>query len=291
MKLVNAKKMIADAFKNKYAIPHININNLEWAKVVLQTAQKLNSPVIVATSEGAIKYMGGMKTVVGLVNGLMEDLKITVPVALHLDHGSYNACLQAMELGYTSVMYDGSHETFEVNYENTKKLMEVAKAKDISFEAEVGTIGGEEDGIVGKGEIADPQQAAQMASLGIDMLAAGIGNIHGPYPVEWKTLDFEALKNIEAAAKIGLVLHGGSGIPQEQVAKAISLGISKVNVNTELQQANAYAIWAFVESGEAKKGKNFDPRKLYANGTLAMAKVVEDKIKEFGSENKASAIH
>lgn len=290
MKLVNAKKMIADAFKNKYAIPHININNLEWAKVVLQTAQKLNSPVIVATSEGAIKYMGGMKTVVGLINGLMEDLNISVPVALHLDHGSYNACLQAMDLGYTSVMYDGSHETFEVNYENTKKLVEIAKAKNISFEAEVGTIGGEEDGIVGKGEIADPQQAAQMAALGIDMLAAGIGNIHGPYPAEWKSLDFEALQTIEAAAKIGLVLHGGSGIPQEQVAKAISLGISKVNVNTELQQANAYAIWAFVESGEAKKGKNFDPRKLYANGTLAMAKVVEDKIKEFGSENKASAI-
>ncbi|MGY6172217.1 class II fructose-1,6-bisphosphate aldolase [Candidatus Mycoplasma pogonae] len=284
---VNATSMIADAFKNKYAVPHININNLEWAKVVLTTAQKYQSPIIIATSEGAIKYMGGVDVVVGMVAGLVKDQNITVPVALHLDHGSYEGCLKAIEAGYSSVMYDGSHESFAVNYENTKKLVELAKTKNVSVEAEVGTIGGEEDGIVGNGDIADPEEAKKMAGLGISMLAAGIGNIHGPYPESWKTLDFDALNKIREAAGIGLVLHGGSGIPKDQIAKAISLGISKININTELQQANAKAIWDYVESGEAKKGKNFDPRKLYAPGTAAMEEVVKEKIFELGSNNKA----
>ncbi|MBN3534867.1 class II fructose-1,6-bisphosphate aldolase [Mycoplasma procyoni] len=287
MNLVNAKLMMKHAYKNKYAIPHININNLEWAKTVLLAAQEMKSPLILATSEGAVKYMGGMKTVVGMVKGLMEDLSISIPVALHLDHGSYEACLKAIEAGYTSVMYDGSHEPFETNYRRTQRLVKVALQKGVSVEAEVGTIGGEEDGIVGNGDIADPKEAAKMSSLGIDMLAAGIGNIHGPYPASWKSLNFEALKNISEAAKIGLVLHGGSGIPADQIQKAISLGISKINVNTELQQSNAKAIWEFVESGKAKQGKNFDPRKLYAPGTAAMRQTVIDKIKEFGAENKA----
>ncbi|UWD34278.1 class II fructose-1,6-bisphosphate aldolase [Mesomycoplasma molare] len=287
MSLVNAKLMMKDAYKKKYAIPHININNLEWAKTVLLAAQEMKSPLILATSEGAVKYMGGYKTVYGMVSGLMEDLKITIPVALHLDHGSFDACVKAIKSGYTSVMYDGSHETFKVNYNNTKKLTKLALVNGVSVEAEVGTIGGEEDGIVGNGDIANPDEAKKMSSLGIDMLAAGIGNIHGPYPESWKSLNFEALQQISAKAKIGLVLHGGSGIPKEQIQKAISLGISKINVNTELQQSNAKAIWAYVESGEAKKGKNFDPRKLYAPGTAAMRETVIEKIKEFGSENRA----
>lgn len=287
MNLVNAKSMIKDAFEKRYAIPHININNLEWAKTVLLTAQKYNSPIIVATSEGAVKYMGGLTTVVGIVKGLVKDLNITVPVVLHLDHGSFQGCLAAIEAGYSSVMYDGSHETFDINYANTQQLMEIANAKDISVEVEVGTIGGEEDGIIGNGDIADPEEAKKMSALKITMLAAGIGNIHGPYPPEWKSLNFEALDAIREAAKIGLVLHGGSGIPKEQIAKAISLGISKININTELQQANAKAIIEYVESGEAKKGKNFDPRKLYANGIKAMEEVVKTKIFELGSNDKA----
>ncbi|WGI36728.1 class II fructose-1,6-bisphosphate aldolase [Mesomycoplasma lagogenitalium] len=286
MGLVNAKIMMKDAYKKKYAVPHININNLEWAKTVLLSAQDMRSPLILATSEGAVKYMGGYKTVYGMVKGLIEDLKITIPVALHLDHGSYEACLKAIASGYTSVMYDGSHEDFKTNLKNTKKLLKVAVAAGVSVEAEVGTIGGEEDGIVGNGDLADPAEAKKMTSLGIDMLAAGIGNIHGPYPESWKSLNFEALQEISAKAKIGLVLHGGSGIPKDQIQKAISLGISKINVNTELQQANAKAIWEFVESGKAKQGKNFDPRKLYAPGSLAMRETVIEKIKEFGSENR-----
>lgn len=286
MSLVNAKQMIEKAVAGKYAVPHININNLEWTKVVLETAEKEKSPVILATSEGAVKYMGGYDVVYGMVSGLVKDLKISVPVALHLDHGSYVGALKAIEAGYTSVMYDGSHETFETNYANTQKLLELANSKNISVEAEVGSIGGEEDGIVGNGEIADPAQAEKMALLGITMLAAGIGNIHGPYPASWTSLNFEAIDKIKNAAKIGLVLHGGSGIPSEQIKKAISLGVAKINVNTELQQANAKAIEEYVLSGESKKGKNFDPRKLYANGTKAMAEVVSQKIQEFGSNNK-----
>ena len=285
--LVNAKEIVKKAYKGKYAVPHININNLEWTKTILLAAQSQNSPVILGTSEGAVKYMGGMKTIYGMVTGLMQDLKITIPVVLHLDHGSFEGCKQALKEGYTSVMYDGSHEDFKTNYKNTKKFVELAKKYNASVEAEVGSIGGEEDGIVGEGEIANPEEAKKMADLGVDFLAAGIGNIHGPYPASWTSLKFDALKNLSKACGIGMVLHGGSGIPKDQIKKAISLGISKININTELQQANVKAIWDYVESGEAKKGKNFDPRKLYAPGSKAMEQTVIEKIKELGSKNKA----
>ena len=264
--LVNAKEIIKKAYKEKYAVPHININNLEWTKTVLLAAEEAKSPVILGTSEGAVKYMGGFKTIYGMVVGLMEDLNITIPVVLHLDHGSLEGAKKALENGYTSVMYDGSHEDFATNYQNSMDIVKLAKKYNASVEVEVGSIGGEEDGIIGDGEIADPEQAKQMAELGIDFLAAGIGNIHGPYPSNWKGLQFEALDNISKSCGIGMVLHGGSGIPKDQIQKAISLGISKININTELQQANAKAIWEYVESGEAKKGKNFDPRKLLAPG-------------------------
>lgn len=285
--LVNAKEIIKKAYQNKYAVPHININNLEWTKTILLAAQEANSPIILGTSEGAVKYMGGYKTVYGMVTGLMNDLKITIPVVLHLDHGSFEATKIALENGYTSVMYDGSHETFATNYQNAAEVVKLAKKYDASVEVEVGSIGGEEDGIIGQGEIANPEEAKKMADLGIDFLAAGIGNIHGPYPKEWKSLNFDALSNLSQACQIGMVLHGGSGIPQDQIKKAISLGISKININTELQQANAQAIWNYVDSGEAKKGKNFDPRKLYAPGIEAMKKTVLEKIEELGSKNKA----
>ena len=285
--LVNAKEIIKKAYKEKYAVPHININNLEWAKTVLLAAEEAKSPVILGTSEGAVKYMGGFKTIYGMVVGLMDDLNITIPVVLHLDHGSLEGAKKALENGYTSVMYDGSHEDFATNYQNSMNIVKLAKKYNASVEVEVGSIGGEEDGIIGDGEIADPEQAKQMADLGIDFLAAGIGNIHGPYPSNWKGLQFEALDNISKSCGIGMVLHGGSGIPKEQIKKAISLGISKININTELQQANAKAIWEYVESGEAKKGKNFDPRKLLAPGIKAMKETVLEKIDELGSRNKA----
>lgn len=285
--LVNAKEIVKNAFKNKYAVPHININNLEWTKTILLTAEQQKSPIILGTSEGAVKYMGGYNTVYGMVTGLMRDLNITVPVVLHLDHGSMEGAKKALEAGYTSVMYDGSHETFEVNYKNSKEVVELAKKYNASVEVEVGSIGGEEDGIIGDGEIANPEEAKKMADLGIDFLAAGIGNIHGPYPASWTTLKFDALDGLSKACGIGMVLHGGSGIPKEQIQKAISLGISKININTELQQSNAKAIWDYVESGEAKKGKNFDPRKLYAPGIKAMENTVIEKIEELGSKNKA----
>ncbi|AWX70355.1 class II fructose-1,6-bisphosphate aldolase [Mycoplasmopsis anatis] len=287
MALVNAKEMLKKAKEGKYAIPHININNLEWAKAVLLTAEAEKSPVIVATSEGALKYMGGFNVVVGMVKGLVEDLKITVPVALHLDHGSYEGAKKAVEAGYTSLMFDGSHLPYEENYAKTKELVELAKKHNMSVEAEIGTIGGEEDGIVGNGELADPKQAKEMAALGIDVLAAGIGNIHGPYPASWKSLSFETLQEISKAAGIGIVLHGGSGIPTDQIKRAISEGVTKINVNTELQQANHKALRAYIESGEDLKGKNFDPRKLLKSGYEAMCQTVRDKIHEFGSNNKA----
>lgn len=285
--LVNAKAIIKQARAGRYAIPHININNLEWTKTILLTAQAENSPVILGTSEGAVKYMGGFKTVYGMVCGLMADLQISVPVVLHLDHGSLEGVKKALAAGYTSVMYDGSHEDFATNYQNTKAVVALAKKYNASVEAEVGSIGGEEDGIIGAGEIADPEEAKKMAALGIDFLAAGIGNIHGPYPASWTSLKFEALANLAQACNLGMVLHGGSGIPQNQIQRAISLGIAKINVNTELQQANAAAIWAYVESGVAKQGKNFDPRKLYAPGIKAMEQTISEKIREFGSANKA----
>ncbi|MGL5617486.1 MAG: class II fructose-1,6-bisphosphate aldolase [Metamycoplasmataceae bacterium] len=285
--LVNAKDLVARAFKEKYAVPHININNLEWTKAILLIAQAENSPIILGTSEGAVKYMGGYNTVFGMVNGLINDLKITIPVVLHLDHGSKEGAVKALEAGYTSIMYDGSHESFDVNYENTKEIVALAKKYDASVEAEIGSIGGEEDGIIGNGEIGSPDEAIKMAKLGIDFLAAGIGNIHGPYPSTWKSLNFEALQNLSNACGIGMVLHGGSGIPKDQILKSIQDGIAKININTELQIANAKAIWAYVESGEAKMGKNFDPRKLYAPGIKAMENTVREKIQELGSANKA----
>ncbi|TNK82103.1 fructose-1,6-bisphosphate aldolase, class II [Mycoplasmopsis pullorum] len=288
MALVSAKEMLRKAKEGKYAIPHININNLEWAKAVLLTAQAEQSPIIIATSEGALKYMGGFDVVAGMVTGLIKDLNITVPVALHLDHGSYEGALKAIENeAYTSIMFDGSHFPFEENYAKTAELVKLAAAKGMSVEAEVGTIGGEEDGIVGNGEFADPAEAKKMAQLGIDVLAAGIGNIHGPYPSSWKSLSFETLKEISEAAGIGIVLHGGSGIPLDQIQKAISLGITKINVNTELQQANHAALRKYIESGKDLEGKNFDPRKLYKPGYDAMCETVKQKIHEFGSNGKA----
>ncbi|MGL5204948.1 MAG: class II fructose-1,6-bisphosphate aldolase [Metamycoplasmataceae bacterium] len=285
--LVNAKEIVKRAFKEKYAVPHININNLEWTKTTLLAAQAENSPIILGTSEGAVKYMGGYNTIVGMVKGLIIDLNITIPVVLHLDHGSKEGAVLALEAGYTSVMYDGSHEKFEVNYQNTKEIVALAKKYNASVEAEIGSIGGEEDGIIGLGEIGSPDEAIKMAELGIDFLAAGIGNIHGPYPKTWKSLNFEALKKLSSACGIGMVLHGGSGIPKNQIQQSIQDGIAKININTELQIANAEAIWAFVESGEAKIGKNFDPRKLYAPGIKAMENTVKEKINELGSMNKA----
>ncbi|VEU76037.1 class II fructose-1,6-bisphosphate aldolase [Mycoplasmopsis columboralis] len=288
MALVSASEMLKKAKEGKYAVPHININNLEWAKAVLVTAQAENSPVIIATSEGALKYMGGFKVVSGMIKGLIEELNIQIPVALHLDHGSYEGVKKALQTeGYTSVMFDGSHYPFAENYQKTAELVKLAKEKGYSFEAEVGTIGGEEDGIVGNGEFADPSEAAKMAALGIDVLAAGIGNIHGPYPTSWKSLSFETLQTISKAAGIGIVLHGGSGIPTEQIQKAISLGVTKINVNTELQQANHKALREYVLSGKDLEGKNFDPRKLYKPGYEAMCETVKAKIHEFGSNNKA----
>ncbi|NQZ66097.1 MAG: class II fructose-1,6-bisphosphate aldolase [Mycoplasmatales bacterium] len=287
MALVNAKEMTKKAFEGQYAVPHINTNNLEWSKAILETAQEMNSPIIIATSEGAVKYMGGQHVVVGMVKGLMKDLNITVPVALHLDHGSKEGALNALKSGYTSVMYDGSHEDFETNFANSKEVIEAAKAGNQSVEVEVGTLGGEEDGITGNGDLADPEEVAKMATLGPDMIAAGIGNIHGPYPASWKSLSFETLSKLKQAAGRAIVLHGGSGIPGDQIEKAISMGVSKINVNTELQQANAAAVKEFVISGKVDQGKNFDPRKLYADGYKAMKETVRFKINQFGSANKA----
>ena len=287
-KLVNATEMVRKAYEGKYAIPHININNLEWTKAVLLTAQEQKSPVILGATAGAIKWMGGWNTCVNLVNGLMEDLNITVPVSLHLDHGSYEDCKTAIEKGFTSIMYDGSHEPFDVNFKNAEELSKLAKSKNISYEFEVGTIGGEEDGVVGGGEIAKPEEIAKLASLEPAMIAAGIGNIHGPYPESWKSLAFDVIPELSKAAGRGLVLHGGSGIPKEQVQKAISMGVAKINVNTELQQANAAAVKEFVISGKVDQGKNFDPRKLLLDGFNAMKKTVENKMKEFGSVGKAA---
>ncbi|MHA0314553.1 class II fructose-1,6-bisphosphate aldolase [Mesomycoplasma ovipneumoniae] len=287
MNLQNTKAMLEKARKNKYAIPHININNLEWTKAALLGAQAKKSPLIIATSEGALKYMGGLKTVYNLVTNLIEFLEITVPVALHLDHGSFETCKKALETGFTSVMYDGSREEFSKNLELTREIVELANSKNATVEAEVGQIGGEEDGIVGNGEIADIDQAYEISKTGITCLAAGIGNIHGVYPPSWKSLDFDVLDKISEKTQLPLVLHGGSGLPKDQIQKAIKLGIAKINVNTELQQANAAAVTDFVVSGKIKEGKNFDPRKLLAPGTKAIQELVEAKIVEFGSENQA----
>ena len=261
MALVNAKEMLNKAREGKYAVGQFNINNLEWTKAILLTAQENNSPVILGVSEGAAKYMCGFKTIVGMVNGMLEELKITVPVALHLDHGSYQGAIDAMDAGFSSVMFDGSHYSIEENIVKTKEIINLAAAKNVSVEAEVGSIGGEEDGVVGAGEIADPAECKQIAELGVTMLAAGIGNIHGKYPANWAGLNFEALANIKAATgDMPLVLHGGTGIPSDMIAEAISLGVSKINVNTECQLSFAEATRKSIEAGKDLEGKGFDPR-------------------------------
>ncbi|MBQ3241777.1 MAG: class II fructose-1,6-bisphosphate aldolase [Oscillospiraceae bacterium] len=286
--LVSAKEMLTKAHEGKYAVGQFNINNLEWTKAILQTAQENNSPVILGVSEGAAKYMGGWDTVVGMVNGLLKGLKITVPVALHIDHGSYDGAKAAMAAGFSSIMFDGSHYAIEENIEKTKEIIAEASAKGISVEAEVGAIGGEEDGVVGGGEVADPEECKLIADLGVTMLAAGIGNIHGKYPENWTGLNFEVLAKIqEKTPGMPLVLHGGTGIPADMIKKAISLGVSKINVNTECQIAFAEATRKYIEAGKDLQGKGFDPRKLLADGTQAIKDTVKEKMELFGSINKA----
>ena len=286
--LVSAKEMLNKARQGKYAVGQFNINNLEWTKAILLTAQENNSPVILGVSEGAAKYMGGFDTVVGMVNGLLKGLNITVPVALHIDHGSYDGAIKAMEAGFSSIMFDGSHYPFEENIAKTKEIVELAHSKGISVEAEVGSIGGEEDGVVGAGEVADPQECKAISELGIDFLAAGIGNIHGKYPENWAGLNFEVLGKInEATGDMPLVLHGGSGIPEEMIKEAISLGVAKINVNTECQVVFAEATRKYIEEGKDLQGKGFDPRKLLAPGTDAIKACVKEKMELFGSINQA----
>ena len=286
--LVTAKEMLAKARDGKYAVGHININNLELTKAILQTAEELRSPVILGVSEGAGKYMGGYKTVVGMVNGMLEELNITVPVALHLDHGSYEGCLKCIEAGFSSIMFDGSHYPIEENVEKTKELIRICREKGMSLEAEVGAIGGEEDGVVGMGECADPNECKMIADLGVDMLAAGIGNIHGKYPANWQGLSFETLAAVkEKVGDMPLVLHGGTGIPEDMIKKAISLGVAKINVNTECQLAFADATRKYIEAGKDLEGKGFDPRKLLAPGAAAIKETVKTKMELFGSIGKA----
>lgn len=286
--LVSAKEMLNKARDGKYAVGQFNINNLEWTKAILLTVQENNSPVILGVSEGAGKYMGGYHTVVGMVNGLLKDLNITVPVALHIDHGSYEGALKVIEAGFSSVMFDGSHYSIDENIEKTKEIIRIATEKGISVEAEVGSIGGEEDGVIGAGEIADPNECKQISDLGVTMLAAGIGNIHGKYPANWKGLDFEALAKIKAATgDVPLVLHGGTGIPTDMIKEAIALGVAKINVNTELQLTFAEATRKYIESGKDLEGKGFDPRKIIAPGFEAIKASVKEKIDLFGSVNKA----
>ncbi len=286
--LVSATEMLKKAVEGKYAVGQFNINNLEWTKAILQTAQENNSPVILGVSEGAGKYMTGFKTVAAMVSAMIEDLNITVPVALHLDHGSYDACFKCIEAGFSSVMFDGSHYAIEENIEKTKELVKVCHEKGISIEAEVGSIGGEEDGVVGAGEIADPNECKAIGDLGVDFLAAGIGNIHGKYPENWKGLDFDALgKTKELVGDLPLVLHGGTGIPAEMIKKAISLGVAKINVNTECQLYFQAATRKYIEEGKDLAGKGFDPRKLLAPGCEAIKEIVKEKMELFGSVNKA----
>ncbi len=286
--LVSAKEMLEKAKAGHYAVGQFNINNLEWTKAILLTAQEMNSPVILGVSEGAGKYMCGYKTIVGMVEGMIEGLGITVPVALHLDHGSYEGALKCIEAGFSSVMFDGSHYPIEENIAKTKELVALCNEKGISLEAEVGSIGGEEDGVVGAGECADPNECKMIADLGVTMLAAGIGNIHGKYPENWPGLSFETLDAIQQKTGVmPLVLHGGTGIPAEMIAKAIDLGVSKINVNTECQLAFAAATRTYIEEGKDLSGKGFDPRKLLAPGTEAIKATVREKINLFGSANKA----
>ena len=286
--LVSAKEMLEKAKAGHYAVGQFNINNLEWTKAILLTAQENNSPVILGVSEGAGKDMTGYKTVVGMVNGMLEELNITVPVALHLDHGSYDACYKCIEAGFSSVMFDGSHYPIEENVAKTKELVAVCKEKGLSLEAEVGSIGGEEDGVVGMGECADPDECKSIADLGVTMLAAGIGNIHGKYPENWAGLSFETLDAIQQkTGDMPLVLHGGTGIPDDMIKKAISLGVAKINVNTECQLVFAEATRKYIEEGKDLAGKGFDPRKLLAPGFEAIKAKVKEKMEIFGSIDKA----
>ncbi|MGN0149719.1 MAG: class II fructose-1,6-bisphosphate aldolase [Clostridia bacterium] len=286
--LVSATEMLNKAVAGKYAVGQFNINNLEWTKAILSTAQENNSPVILGVSEGAGKYMTGFKTVAAMVKAMIEEMNITVPVALHLDHGSYDGCYKCIEAGFSSVMFDGSHFPIEENIEKTKELVKVCHEKGISIEAEVGSIGGEEDGVVGAGEIADPEECKKIADLGVDFLAAGIGNIHGKYPENWKGLDFDALgKTKELIGDLPLVLHGGTGIPADMIKTAISLGVAKINVNTECQLYFQEATRKYIEEGKDLQGKGFDPRKLLAPGTEAIKVIVKEKMELFGSINKA----
>ena len=287
-RLVSAKEMLNKARDGKYAVGQFNINNLEWTKSILLTAQELNSPVILGVSEGAGKYMCGYKTVVGMVNGMMEELNITVPVALHLDHGTFEGAKACINAGFSSIMFDGSHYPIAENIAKTTALVNACDVLGISLEAEVGSIGGEEDGVVGMGECADPNECKQIADLGVTMLAAGIGNIHGKYPANWPGLSFETLEAVKA--KVGdmpLVLHGGTGIPADMIKKAISLGVAKINVNTECQLAFQEATRKYIEEGKDEQGKGYDPRKLLAPGFEAIKNTVKEKMELFGSINRA----
>ncbi|CDD34154.1 putative uncharacterized protein [Roseburia sp. CAG:309] len=286
--LVSAEEMLKKAKAGKYAVGQFNINNLEWTKSILLTAQECNSPVILGVSEGAGKYMCGYKTVVGMVNGMLEELNITVPVALHLDHGSYEGAKACIEAGFSSIMFDGSHYPIEENVAKTKELVAICKEKGMSIEAEVGSIGGEEDGVIGAGECADPKECKMIADLGVTMLAAGIGNIHGKYPANWAGLSFETLDAVQQlTGDMPLVLHGGTGIPEDMIKKAISLGVSKINVNTECQLSFAAATRKYIEAGKDLEGKGFDPRKLLAPGAEAIKATVKEKMELFGSVGKA----
>ena len=286
--LVTATKMLQDAKAGHYAVGQFNINNLEWTKAILLTAEENKSPVILGVSEGAGKYMGGFVTVANMVNGLIQGLNITVPVALHLDHGSFDGCLKCIEAGFSSVMFDGSHYDIEENITKTTEMVKLAHDAGLSIEAEVGSIGGEEDGVVGMGECADPEECKKIADLGVDFLAAGIGNIHGKYPANWAGLSFETLDAIQQkTGDLPLVLHGGTGIPEDMIKKAISLGVAKINVNTECQLAFAEATRKYIEAGKDLEGKGFDPRKLLAPGTEAIKATVKAKMELFGSVNKA----
>ncbi len=286
--LVSATEMLKKAVEGHYAVGQFNINNLEWTKSILQTAQENNSPVILGVSEGAGKYMTGYKTVSAMVSAMIEELGITVPVALHLDHGSYEGCYKCVKAGFSSIMFDGSHFPIEENVKKTTELVHVAHNLGLSIEAEVGSIGGEEDGVVGAGEIADPEECKKIADLGVDFLAAGIGNIHGKYPENWKGLDFDALAKIkELVGDMPLVLHGGTGIPEDMIKKAISLGVAKINVNTECQLYFQEATRKYIEEGKDLQGKGYDPRKLLAPGAEAIKVIVKEKMELFGSIGKA----
>ena len=287
--LVSAKEMLEKAKAGHYAVGQFNINNLEWTKSVLLTAEELQSPVILGVSEGAGKYMTGFGTVAAMVKAMHDELGITVPVALHLDHGTYEGCYKCIKAGFTSIMFDGSHYPIDENVEKTKELVQVAHAMGMSIEAEVGSIGGEEDGVVGMGECADPDECKRVADLGVDLLAAGIGNIHGKYPANWKGLSFETLDAIQQKTGVmPLVLHGGTGIPADMIKKAISLGVAKINVNTECQLSFADATRKYIEAGKDLEGKGFDPRKLLAPGAEAIKATVKEKMELFGSVGKAN---